>query len=148
MNKKIVALLLLLTTLFLSLFMQSCNENDPALGSATVVVAGKEIKEFEVSLDGLDTDRGLVALLDKLKENGEIDYRITDTYLDFVGEVKNDYAKSEFIFVYTSVEKDFDVSEMKSTIEYEGKELTSSGVGALDMTIEDGAVYYITTIKW
>lgn len=148
MNKKIVALLLLLTTLFSSLFMQSCNENDPALGSATVVVAGKEIKEFEVSLDGLDTRRGLVALLDKLKENGEIDYGITDTYLDFVGEVKNDYEKSEFIFIYTSVEKDFDVSEMKSTIEYEGKELTSSGVGALDMTIEDGAVYYITTIKW
>ena len=54
----------------------------------------------------------------------------------------------EFIYLYTSVAKDFDVSEYASTVEYQGKTLTSSGVGVSSMSVEDGAIIYITIIKY
>ena len=39
-----------------------------------------------------------------------------------------------FVYIYTSVEADFDVSEYKSEVEYEGKTLVSSGKGFSEMT--------------
>ncbi len=146
--RKIIALVLVLTLALFSLALTSCGEDENAAGSVTIVVAGKEAKEYEVALDGLTIDRGLVPVLDKLKADGTLDYGITGTYLDYVGDVKNNSETGEYIFIYTSVVKDQDVSEYKMTVEYEGKTLVSSGVGALDMTIENGALIYISTIKW
>lgn len=117
-------------------------------GKATVVVAGENTVEYTVKLDKVEGDKGLISVLDYLKEKENLDYGMTGTMLDYVGDVKNDYEKGEYVYIYTSVEKDKDVSQYATTVEYDGKTLTSAGVGALDMTVEDGAVIYIGIIKW
>ena len=63
-----------------------------------------------------------------------------------VGDLKQE--GNRYIYLYTSVEEDFDVSEYKSTVEYKGQTLTSAGVGAKDMHVKDGAVIYIGTITF
>ena len=112
------------------------------------MVKGAEEKSYTVSLDGISLDKGLVSILDALKSEGKLDYGITDTFLDYVGDVKNDYEKGEYVYIYTSVIADQDVSEYKQTVTYQGTELVSAGVGAIEMTVEDGAIFYVSTIKW
>ena len=151
-TKLIFTALLTLSLIFSAFTLTACNENatESVSGSITVVVAGTKTESFTVSLDGLDTSRGFVAALDALKAEGKLDYGITDTFLDYVGEVKNNYEKGEYIYVYTSVEADQDVSVMRHSITYEGRELVSAGVGAAEMTLQDGAVIYVAphTPKW
>ena len=63
-----------------------------------------------------------------------------------VGSLENNDETWEYIYLYTSVAQDVDVSEYATTVEYKGQTLTSSGVGASDMHLEDGAIIYIGTI--
>lgn len=117
-------------------------------GNATVVVAGSETVEYKVNLNKIEGNKGLVSVLDYLKEKENLDYAITGTMLDYVGDVKNDYDKGEYVYIYTTVEKDKDVSEWATTVDYKGTTLTSAGVGATEMSLEDGAIIYIGIIKW
>lgn len=147
--KKLLTLILALAMIFSALAFISCSdEQNDGDGTVTLVVDGKETKEYTVDITGLSLDRGLVSVLDVLKERGELDYEIADTFLNKVGDVENDYTAGEYIYIFTSVEADFDVSTYAQTREYKGQTLTSVGIGALEMTIEDGALIYITTVKW
>ena len=150
-NIKLTALLLILTLIFSAFTLASCNTDgaqENTAGSVTLVVKGSEEKTFTVSLDGLTVDKGLLSIFDSLKAEGKLDYGITGTFLDYVGDVKNDYEKGEYVYIYTSVIADQDVSEYKETVTYQGTELVSAGVGAIEMTVEDGAIFYVSTIKW
>lgn len=147
--KKLLTLILALAMIFSALAFISCSdEQNDGDGTVTLVVDGKETKEYTVDITGLSLDRGLVSVLDVLKDRGELDYEIADTFLNKVGDVENDYTAGEYIYIFTSVEADFDVSTYAQTKEYKGQTLTSAGIGALEMTIEDGALIYITTVKW
>ena len=149
--KKIAALLLALSIMLCAFSLTACNTGDAdqsTSGSVTLVVKGAEEKSYTVSLDGLSLDKGLVSVLDALKAEGKLDYGITGTFLDYVGDVKNDYEKGEYVYIYTSVTADQDVSEYKETVTYQGTELVSVGVGAIEMTVEDGAIFYVSTVKW
>ena len=117
-------------------------------GKATIVVAGEETVAYTVNLGKVEGERGLVSVLDYLKEKEGLDYSITGTMLDYVGDVKNDYEKGEYVYVYTSLERDKDVSQYATSVEYNGTTLTSAGVGALEMSIDDGTIIYIGIIKW
>ena len=143
---KLTSLILTLTLILGVFSLTACNTAAPeesAAGSVTLVVKGSEEKSYTVSLDGLTVDKGLVSILDALKSEGKLDYGITGTFLDYVGEVKNDYDKGEYIYVYTSIEADHDVSAMRHSITYNGKELVSAGIGAAEMTVKDGAIFYV-----
>lgn len=157
-TKRILTLLLALSLIFSAALLTSCGENlpqdepttdEPTVDeptdepSVTLVVEGKTKSVFTVSLKGLTIERGLVSILDALKAENKLDYGITDTFLDYVGEVKNDYDKGEYVYIYTSVTKDQDVSQYADTVSYDGMTLISSGVGAIEMTVEDGAVFYV-----
>ena len=149
--KKIAALLLALSIMLCAFSLTACNTDgaqENTAGSVTLVVKGAEEKSYTVSLDGISLDKGLVSIFDALKAEGKLDYGITDTFLDYVGDVKNDYEKGEYVYIYTSVTADQDVSEYKETVTYQGTELVSAGVGAIEMTVEDGAIFYVSTIKW
>lgn len=50
---------------------------------------------------------------------------------------------SEYICLYTSVEKDFDVSQYATTLDWCGTTLVSSELGAASMTVEAGCTIYI-----
>lgn len=142
-----VATLLVLIMALLPLF--SCGGTQESSGTITLVVGGDEEKVFSVELNKLTVDRGLLSVLDHLKAEGKLDYKADASgFLTEVGEVKQDAASGTYIYIWTSVEADFDVSQYATTKEYDGKTLTSTGVGTNDMTIKDGAIVYIGTIKW
>ena len=63
-------------------------------------------------------------------------------FLTKVGALSPDASKIEFICIYTSVEKDKDVSEYAQTIDYKGVKLTTSGLGISSMNIENNATIY------
>ena len=46
------------------------------------------------------------------------------------------------------LEKDFDVSEYATTVDYDGKTLTNSGVGVSQMSVKEGCTILITTISF
>ena len=158
MNKTVntkFKLLALLLALIMSLSLAACQmpesdgKGDTAdAGKMTLVLAGDETVVHEVDLDELDVTNGLVSILDYLKTQGKLDYKITGGYLDKVGELENNAQTGEYIYIYTSVAEDADVSQYATTVEYEGQTLTSSGVGAADMHIEADAVIYIGLIVW
>lgn len=132
----------------------ACQPDMPSKGEVTIVVAPieGEATEYKVDLSDIDEGGGVVAILDYLQANEGLDYTSEDSgygaYLTKVGDLQQNYATGEYIYIYTSVAKDFDVSEYASTVEYQGKTLTSSGVGVSSMSVEDGAIIYITIIKY
>lgn len=130
----------------------SCSNEQDASGEMTIVIGGEKVTEYKVDLDKVEIKEGLISVLDYLKSENKLTYTANDSgygaYLTSVGDVKEDSANSTYVYIWTSVEADFDTSAYATTMEYNGKTLTSSGVGASSMHIEDGAVVYIGTIKY
>lgn len=141
--KKISALLL---TLLLVLSLVACGGNVDSKGTATVVVGETA---YTVNLSDVAEDgKGLLGVLDVLEEKENLTVTAENGLLTQVGDLKQDSAAGVYLFLYTSVEKDADVSQYATTTEWNGNSYTSSGVGAAEMTVEDGAVIIIRTIKW
>lgn len=120
------------------------NEGD----TFTVVVAGEVTAEYTVALDKISGDNGFISVLDYLEEIDVLDYELDGTMLTKVGELENDAASGEWIYLYTTVESDIDVSQYAMTVEYGGKSITSTGVGAQDMTVEKDAIIYVGLIVY
>ena len=110
--------------------------------SMTLVIEEEPLRKVEVDLAGMSRNCSLLDVLDKAK----IRYDAQDGFLTSVGGLTP--AAPEYIYLYTSVETDFDVSQYPSTIDFDGKTLTNSGVGAAEMTIKDGCVVYVGTIVY
>ena len=113
----------------------------------TVVVATEPETVYQVDLNQVTVDNGLISVLEYLKENEGFTYETKDTgYGAFLTKVLTlDSASIEngFITLLTSVEKDFDVTSYAVEQTYNGTKIVTSGLGASSMTIEAGAVYYI-----
>lgn len=125
--------------------LASCGENSKN-GIVTVVIGTETPTEYKVNMDKVEGTDGLLSVLAYLKIEKNLTYVEAGGYLTEVGDLKQE--GSTYIFLYTSVEEDFDVSSYATTMEYKGQTLTSSGVGAKDMHMTDGAVIYIGTISW
>lgn len=162
--KKLLSLLLT-AVLAVCLTMSACDikltEKDFASeGVATVVVASEEMLEYEVNLAEVKDGKSAFSLLQYLEKtkNLTLDYTYSSMfgpYLTAFGDasdttgkkmLRQDYATNTYLYIYTSVEKDYDVSGDATTVEYKGKTLTSSGVGIGSMSVVDGAIIYIGTI--
>ena len=148
---RLLALALALTVTLFCLVSCGTGEID-AEGTVTVVIFDTEATEYTVSLDSLSDGEGLIPLLDYLKAEEGVDYTATDAgygaYLTSLGTLKENATEGKYLYVYTSVEADFDVSAYAKTVEYDGKTLTSSGVGISEMSLTDGAVIYFTYITY
>lgn len=142
---KVFALILIAC---IALCFVSCNTEQETEGEIVVVVAGGNTQEYTVSLDEIEVSGGVVAVLDHLESAYKLDYAMEGTMLSKVGELENDAASGEWIYIYTSVATDADVSQYATTVEYKGQTLTSSGVGVTDLHIEDGAVIYFGMISF
>lgn len=156
----VILTLALLCTLSLALF--ACT--DPATPGDTsgdvepvektmtlVLLEGDYIEEFTVDLDKLASSeqksKGLLAVLDYLKQTENLTYSTDSTgLLTQVNEIKQE--DNKYVFLYTSVAKDEDLTQYASSIEYKGKKYSNSGVGAKDMTIEKDCVIIISVIVW
>ncbi len=140
---KTIAFILALITAF-SLF--GCKED--LTGKIKIVIGGDNPKEYIVDLEKVDGGRGLVSVLDYLKKEKNINYKLEGTMLTKVGDLENNSAESKYIYVYTTVEKDQDVTSFGTSIEYKGITIKSSGVGVYSMHVEEGAIIYIGLISW
>ena len=142
-------LALILALLFVAASFVGCQKApESQSGFCTVVLEGDPATEYTVNLDNVTGDNGLLSVLDYLKETEGLTYAENGGMLTEVGSVKENAAAFQYVYIWTSVEKDFDVSEYASTKTYGERTLTSSGVGAKDMTITDGAVIYIGLFSW
>ena len=117
-------------------------------GFCTIVIEGDPATEYRVNLDKVTGMNGLLAVLEYLKTEKSLTYVAESGFLTEVGDIKQDTSAGVYIYLYTSVVKDQDVSEYKTEQAYGDMTLVSAGVGAKDMTIENGAVIYIGTISW
>ena len=91
-----------------------------------------------------------MAVLEYLKNNNNLTYTSQESaygaYLTQVNSLKEE--NGNYIYLYTDVEKDFDVSEYATTVDYDGKTLTNSGVGVSQMSVKEGCTILITTISF
>lgn len=146
--KKILSITLSVIMLFgILVFSVSCGENDSA-GTATFVIATEEKQVYEIPLSELSEGKGLMPAFEYLKDKKGLAYDISGTMINSIGGLENDYTLGSYIYIFTSVEADFDVTEYKSEVEYDGKTLVSAGVGFNEMTLADGAVIYIGLISF
>ena len=145
--KRILSFALAVVMIFAAFSLTACSENDSE-GNATLVIATEEKQVYDIPLSKIGEGKGVVPALEYLKEEKGLEYDLASGYLNSIGGLANDYVAGKYIYIYTSVEKDFDVSEYKMEMEYEGKTLVSSGVGIEDMSLTDGAVVYIGLISW
>ena len=161
---KIITALLLLTLCVSALcacfYNNDENDNSDNSGSGNarqmqlVILNGENAKEYTVNIDEAQSaqsdKKGLMAILAYLKEQGELTYTAEDSgygaFLTQINELKNE--NGNYIYIYTDVEEDFDVSVYASQITYKGKQYTNSISNASQMQIKDNCTIVITTIKF
>ena len=147
--KTSVAALMILTAIFAACSLAGCEKNDDLFGkndTMTLVIGTDEPEEYTVNLEGLSRECNLLDVLNAAKEQFEVEYVEKDGMLFEVGALKPDSGKGEYIYLFTTVKSDFDVSEYVKTMTYKETSLTSSGVGASKMTIFADCTVYIGTI--
>lgn len=149
--KKIHYVSALLLLIVVMLFGVACGseKNDENLfgeneSMRLVIAYADKPEEITLELEGLNRGISLLELLDEK----EIPYTASDGFLYSVKDFAPDSLKGEYIYIYTSVEQDFDVSEYVQEVEYDSVTLTSSGFGADEMSIENGCIIYIGMTKW
>ena len=144
---KIIALALVLM-LALTSFVACKPESDPE-GEVTLVVAGDTTEVFTVGISKIEGEKNVLTLVEHLKNEGKLDYKTDATgFFTEIGSVKQKPEEGKYVGIWTSVEENFDVTSFATTKDYEGKTLTSSGFGAKDMALKDGAIIYFSYIIW
>ena len=136
--KKLLSIFILFALIITSL--TACIETKD--GTVTVVIGTQTPAEYTLDFKTEEIENGLLSVLDLL----EIDYDISNGFLNGVGELHPE--APEYIYIYTSVEADVDVSDWAQSMEYGGKTLVGTGFGASEMHITDGAFIYIGTIVY
>ena len=147
--KKLTKIIALALAIMLALTaFTACNGSDPE-GEVTLVVAGDVTEVFTVGISEIEGEKNVLTLVEYLNNKGLLDYKTDATgFFTEIGSVKQNADEGKYVGIWTSVEEDFDVSQYATTKEYNGKTLTSSGVGAKDMTLKDGAIIYFSYIIW
>ena len=145
--KKIVSFLLVLTFM---LALSACGNTQDVNGSCRVVIMGETATQYSVDLSKVEVSEGVFSLLKYLKDNENLTLEFNSgaygAELTKLGALSpND---NEYICVWTSVSKDFDVSSWAQTTTYDGVSLTTSGLGVSSMTVEDNAVYYFSLVSF
>ena len=149
---RLLALTIALAITLLSLTACGGTDSNCTEGTLTLVIFDEVAVEYEVDLSLVGEGTGLMPVLSYLSENEGLTYTATDggygAYLTALGTLCENAAEDKYLYVYTSVESDFDVSAYAMTVEYDGVTLTSSGVGISEMSLTDGAVIYVTYIVY
>lgn len=105
----------------------------------TLVIGYDEPQEIAIDLNGISRE----VTLPELFTASKIEYEMVEGLLTKVDRLAPE--PPVYIYLYTSVESDFDTSEYAKTMTFGDTELCNSGVGANDMSIVPGAIIYIGT---
>ncbi len=145
--KKIVSFLLVLTFM---LALSACGKTQDVNGSCRVVIMGETATEYSVDLSEVEVTEGVLSVLKYLKDNENLNLVYSNgpygAVLEELGGLSLN--NGEYICTYTSVSKDFDVSNYAETISFDGVSLTTSGLGISSMTVENNAVYYFRVVSY
>ncbi len=148
---KILALLIALATVFCC-FVACGTEESDSKGTVKIVIGTEKEQVFDVDFTDIEITEGVLSVVKHLAASGKLTYKSNDSgygaYLTEIGGLKEDSSTMTYIYIYTSVESDFDTSAYAKTMTWGGKSLTSAGVGISNMTVKDGAVIYIGTITY
>lgn len=155
MNKKRILAVLLTLVLVMSLVFAfaACTQekdNTPENNEGTfkVVLMPKEgeAEVYTIDIALLEGDLTGEAAIMQLVGNHGVSVSWEDSsygkYLLSIGCVQPTES-NEFVQLFTTVEKDIDVSQYAVTIEYDGKEITSSGLGITQMSVEKDCIILI-----
>ena len=162
MKKRISSIALVLVVILAALSFAACTSNQgsdvttttsttaAAVDTMTVVIGTETPVAYTVELGKFEITDGLMSVLEYLKTTQGLEYTADDTgYGAFLTKIDSlEQKDGNYIYIYTSVEKDIDVSQYATTVEYNGATITSAGVGASELTIEADCVIYIGTIAF
>lgn len=154
MKKRLILMLVLAVVVLSMIGLVACTDPNALEGTMTLVLLnGENAQEFSVDLSNFTTEsNGLIAVLDLLQSQEKLTYEAQDSaygkFLTRVGELRQDEAAGTYLSLYTTVEKDKDVSAYATTLTYKDVTLTSSGVGAESMTMEKDCIVVITLFSY
>lgn len=149
-SKILIAFTLILSLLLLSACTapESSDNNGGGSGdTVTLVIEGEVLTEYTVDASKINLEGGVMALINYLESADALDYEMDGTMINSIGELTNGEG-GKYIYLFTSVESDFDVSVYSKTAKYRGMTLTSARVGANEMTLVAGAVIYATLVSF
>ncbi len=144
-----------LLTVFLAIMVAfslvACNPKQvDEKGTITVVVMQETPLNYTVKLEDLDLSEGAFSVVKYLNvEKGmslEYENSVYGAYITKIGDISTDSAG--FVSVFTSVEREWDVTEYCVTKEYNGITVKSSAIGLSSMSIVEGMVLYFCYIAY
>ena len=146
MKKTLTLFLTLLTILIVALSLFGCGDTDVcknAKGEIVIKTSESNVETFNFNFKDIDMESFTVFdVLKYLNQNDRLDLEYTESatgaFLTKVGNLKN--GNGYYIYIYTSVESDKDVSAYGEEIEHGGRKLWSSGLGISSMSVEDKCV--------
>ena len=142
--KKILSVILILVML---LGLVSCGAEVAEEGDVSIVIENRDgtHEVYKVFLEDVTNKNegvyGVIQFLMDREENSLTAEVVDSTYGAYVQSIGSlTPLGSEYVCLYTSLEKDFGTWDGVKTVEYEGQTLKESGVGLSSMSIEKGAV--------
>ena len=162
-TKRLLGIMLAFAVLAAALVAFAGCAGDELKGVMTIVLDNQTEPAVEITVDLAEgeftTRQRLLDVLFWLGEKDEIDFNftggVTGAFLSDIsskGEnavsVASNAAENKWLYIYTSVKQDEDVSAYKSEYEYNGVKNVNSGVGASHMHLESGAVIIFTYIVY
>ena len=143
-----VVVLTIIAVLCSVLLFTACTKDGmPAKGAYAIVIEDNgAFTKYDVKAVDADSVEKALKLLSEKEDN--FAFSETGGFINEVGTLKNDATANAYIMIYTSVEKDFDVSQYATTTDYKGVTLTSSGFGFKDMHVEEGAIILFKVVKF
>jgi hypothetical protein len=144
-----ILILILVLTLCVGLFA-ACGSKDAMEGTMTFVIQeGETDKTYSVDFKKMEAthDSSFLDVLNYLKENEDLNLKTSGTgimtFIDEIGTLTSDYTNDDYIYIYTSIEKDKDVSTYGIEFTYKETKLYSSGLGIYSMRVQDGCTVLI-----
>lgn len=141
MKKKLSILSILLVLLFALSAFAAC-----AKGTAKVTVLENKEEILVIRADETKEDVSLEAVLNNLKESGEIKCEISDGFITSVNGRIADSSIGEYWFIYTSLTtyKEVSYSDMTwGTYTYNGTDYSSATVGVDGLPMIEGNLYIL-----
>ena len=150
MKKTLRALWLIVAIAVLVLSLVSCAPTSDGEGRVTFVIAGATEQVYTVDLEDVEIAEGAYSVLKHLRDTEGVEFTATESVTGaFLNTVRGiELGDGEYIYLWTSVESDFDASGFFADKEYNGVTLKPAKSGISDMSVVDGAIIYIGKIKF
>lgn len=167
MQKRLLTWILAVVMIAVSVCCVACTEKPsvttlenlelPKLSQNEMVVVekvgDKEYKYFVIPLngteeEGLSEKSTLLDVLEFIQKEFDVTLELSYGFINKFDQLPSPGATNEYVYLYTSVEKDFDTSAWATTFDCDGTKVCTSAVGCAEMSVQKGCVIYIATIVY